>query len=524
MQGMTSATLTPVRQRLDVAYARISYDDRDAAEGVDSQHDEISEDAEADGRPIGARYTDNSISAWNGAERADYQRLMRDAGQDMVASVRVTAADRLCRDVREGLDLIDVFNGHGVRLFSVARGEYNLRRAQGRADFIADINIANKESGIKSERITLARKRQARTGTYGGGVRPFGWGAPTGRVRSKCVNPKAPLDEREYVDVPVLDMGKHRKEEAEEIRRWARELLATNGNIRQLLASIRERGVPTVSESNHRTIKYRGKVAAHSGWRGVTVRQILLSPRVSGHSVRKGVIIKWGAWPAILPEETRQALIALLDDPSRDTGGPGNTPKWLVSHSPGAICGQCDAHGVVTVRHNSRGPIYRCYVCGRGNQLTEEVDEYVAAVACERLSRPDLTELVAPPRPDIDVAALRDEIAVLRQQKTEASLAYARRSIDMAMLETVKAECDKQISTIRTQLAEAVSDSPLADFLDAESVEAVTKVWHSKSIGQRREIVRLLMDIVILKGERHRLNPDTLLITPRRTAEDVSRA
>lgn len=520
---MTSATLTPIRQRLDVAYARVSDDDRGAAEGVDSQHEEISEDAEADGRPIGARYTDNSISAWNGAERADYQRLMRDAGQDMVASVRVTAADRLCRDVREGLDLIDVFNGHGVRLFSVARGEYNLRRAQGRADFIADINIANKESGIKSERITLARKRQARTGTYGGGVRPFGWGAPTGRVRSKCVNPKAPLDEREYVDVPVLDMGKHRQNEADEIRRWARELLATRGNVTQLLASIRERGVLTVSEADARIVKYRGKEVKHAGWRSVTVRKIVTSPRVSGHSVNKGVIIKWNAWPAILPEETRQELITLLNDPSRLTN-PGNTPKWLVSHSPGALCGQCDAGGAVTVRHNSKGAIYRCDVCGRGNQLAEEMDEYLAAVACERLSRPDLAELITPPRSDIDVTGLREDIAALQQQKTEASLAYARRSIDLDMLETVKAESDRQISVIRGRLAEAVSHSPLADFLGAGTTEAVAKLWETKSIGQRREIVRLLMDVVVLKGDRHRLDPDTLLITPKRAAEGISRA
>ncbi|MFJ9243768.1 recombinase family protein [Streptomyces sp. NPDC101776] len=318
-------------------------------------------------------------------------------------------------------------------------------------------------------------------------------------------------------------MGAHREDEAEEIRRWARELLATKGNVTQLLASIRERGVPTVSESSQRTVKYRGKPAAHAGWRSVTIRKILTSPRVSGHSVNQGGIIKWNAWPAILPEETRQALITLLEDPSRITS-PGNTPKWLVSHSRGATCGQCDADGIVTVRHNSKGAIYRCDVCGRGNQLAEEVDEYVAAVACERLSRPDLTELIAPPRPGIDVAALRDEIAALQQQKTEASLAYARRSIDLSMLETVKAECDRQISTIRTQLAEAVSDSPLAAFLDAGTVEAAVKLWKAKSIGQRREIARLLMDIVILKGDPHRLDPNTLLITPRRTAEDISRA
>ncbi|MFJ9895281.1 recombinase family protein [Streptomyces sp. NPDC091280] len=520
---MTPPTVALIRERLDVAYARVSDDDRGAAEGVDSQHEEIEEDGEEAGRPIGARYTDNSISAWNGSERADYQRLLRDAAQDRVASVRVTAADRLCRDVREGLDLVDVFNAHEVRLFSVARGEYNLRRAQGRADFIADINIANKESGIKSERVALARKRQARTGAYGGGIRRFGWGVPTGRVRSKCLNPKAPLDEREYVDVPVLDMGKHRPDEAKEIRRWAKELLATRGNMAQLLASINARGVLTVSQADGRTLKRGGKKVEHGGWQQKTVRRILIAPRVSGHAVNNGQIIKWNAWPAIIPEETRQALITLLEDPARVTS-PGNTPKWLISKSRGAECGQCDKGGMVTVRHNSKGAVYRCNTCHKGNQLAELVDEYVGAVACERLSRPDLVELITPPRPDIDVAALREEITGLQQQKTEASLSYARRSIDLEMLETVKAESDRQISVIRSQLAEAISDSPLADFLGAATVEGAAKLWTAKSIGQRREIVRLLMNVVVLKGDPYRLDPDTLLITPRRTAQDVSPA
>ncbi|MFJ2162539.1 recombinase family protein [Streptomyces sp. NPDC087856] len=517
---MTPPTAAP-RERLDVAYARISDDDRGAAEGVDSQHEEIDEDAEEAGRPIGARYTDNSISAWDGSERADYQRLLRDAGQDMVASVRVTAADRLCRDVREGLDLVDIFNAHEVRLFSVARGEYNLRRAQGRADFIADINIANKESGIKSERVTLARKRQARTGAYGGGIRRFGWGVPTGRVRSKCLNPKAPLNEREYVDVPVLDMGKHRQDEADEIRRWATELLATRGNMAQLLASINARGVLTVSQADGRILRRGGREVEHSGWNEKTVRRILTAPRISGHAVHQGQIIKRDAWPAILPEETRQALITLLDDPARVTT-PGNTPKWLISKSRGATCGQCDQDGMVTVRHNSKGPVYRCDTCNKGNQLAPLVDEYVGAVACERLSRPDLAELITPPRPDIDVTALREAMTAFQQKKTEASLAYARGSIDLEMLETVKAEADRQIATIRGQLAEAAADSPLVDFLGASTEQAAAKVWGTKSIGERREIVRLLMDVVVLKGDPYRLDPDTLVIMPKRAPKAVS--
>src|SRR5258708_7499815 len=72
-----------------------------------------------------------------------------------------------------------------------------------------DVNEAEYESEHRGERVALARKRQARNGDYGGGVRPYGWGVDTGRVRSVCVNPKAPAMERRYEDRPVLDMTRH---------------------------------------------------------------------------------------------------------------------------------------------------------------------------------------------------------------------------------------------------------------------------------------------------------------------------
>ncbi|MFM9634338.1 recombinase family protein [Streptomyces galilaeus] len=507
-------TLIDETDRINADYARVSDDDRGAAEGVESQHSDNEEFGEEIGRPLAATYQDNSLSAFSGRERPEFQRLLADIARGLIAVVIVWHADRLTRDVREALDIIKLFRAHNVRLYSVQKGgEYNLNRASGRADFIADINQAEKESGHKGERVSLARKRQARTGQHGGGIRRFGWGVPTGRVRSKCLNPKAPLDERVYVDVPVLDMTKHRQDEAAEIRIWAKELLA-HGNMAQLMRGIRERGVKTVSEADERKVKRGGKIVDHGGWDAKTITRIVTGPRVSGHAVYKGEIIKADAYPAILPEETRQALIALLSDPARVTT-PGNTPKWLISKSTGGSCGQCSAGGMITVRHNSKGPVYRCEVCHKGNQLAPLVDEYVASVAVERLSRSDLVELIKPPRPEVDLAALRADVIELRRRKKEAGLSYARGRIDLETLETVKADTDQQIAKLRAVIAEATAASPLVDFLDTDSVEAAAAVWGTLSVGRRREIVRVLMDVTVLKGDPYELDPDTIRIVPR---------
>ncbi|MFJ2514657.1 recombinase family protein [Streptomyces griseoviridis] len=508
--------------RADVDYARVSDDDRGSAEGVESQHEETAEFAEERGRPLTSSYTDNSLSAFTGRRRPDFERLMADIAQGLIRSVTIWHADRITRDVGEALRIIELFRRHRVRLFSVEKGaEYLLNRASGRAEFIDDINNAAKESGHKGERVTLARKRQAKNGMHGGGIRRFGWGAPTGRVRSKCVNPKAPLEEREYVDVPVLDMTRHRVEEAAEIRLWARELLATR-NMAALVAGINSRGVPTVTEADGRVLRVQDKVVDHHGWSGKTVKGILTSPRVSGHSVYQGEIIMWNAWPPILEEETRQAIITLLGDPARVTT-PGNTPRWLISKSPGALCGQCTPGGMVTARHGSKGPVYRCLTCHKGAQPADLVDEYVAAVACERLSRRDLVDLVAPPRPEVDLGALRQELAESQRRKTEASLAYARGAIDLEMLETIKAEADRQSSKIRKQLSAAVVESPLAGFLAVDGAEAVAALWETLSLPRRREIVRLLMTVTVgraphTRGQPPALDPATLIITPVRPA------
>jgi site-specific DNA recombinase len=516
---MASPTPIVPDERISADYNRVSDDDRGAAEGVESQHTDCAEFAEEIGRPLDATYQDNDISAFSGRERPEYLRLLDDVARGIIGAVVIWHADRLARSVREGLDILDLFRRHRVRLYSVQKGgEYLLTRASGRAEFIADINAAEKESGHKGERIVLARKRQARTGSYGGGIRRFGWGVPTGRVRSVCVNPRAPLDEREYVDVPVIDMTKHRPDEAREIRRWAAELLATRGNMAQLLAGIRERGVQTVSQADSRELKRGGRTVEHGGWDSRTITRILTAPRVSGHSVHRGEIVTRNAWPAIIPEETRQALITLLSDPARVTT-PGNTPRWLVSKI--ALCGHCRT-GTVTARGGTRskGTTYRCGACHKGNQLAALVDEYVTAVACERLSRNDLAELIRPPRPEVDVAGLRGEITGLQQRKTEASLSYARGGIDLETLETVKADIDLQTAGIRSQLAEATASSPLAEFLEASTVEAAFAMWEARSVGRRREIVRQLMDITLMRGAAYELDPDTVVITPRSRSAD----
>ncbi|MBM9504543.1 recombinase family protein [Streptomyces sp. KK5PA1] len=502
----------------------MSLDEQKLGHGVNSQHLENEEFGEGIGEPVQVRYEDIGISAYSGKERPGYESLLRDIAAGLIRIVIVWHADRLTRDVGEAREFIRLCRTHGVRLFSHQRGgEYNFERSAGRGDFQRDIVAAEEESGHKGERVALSHKRRARNGEWGGGVRPYGWGVDTGRVRSKCINPKADVADRIYEDVPVLDMTKYRPDEAKEIRKWKEELLS-GVPMNQLLRDLAKRKVRTVTESGER--KRTGKYAETSKWGAVTIRGILTSPRVAGHAEYRGEIVKWHAFPGIITEEERQALITLFSTPGRKTT-TGNVTKWL-----GSLIFECGQCGGGTMRQRLKSPsgtpLYLCNTCNRGRQPAPQLDLYIERVAVERLSRPDIVDLIIT-SPSVDVEALRDEAATLRQKKNELTLAYVDpdKNIDMAQLEAGTALINKRLNEIANELSAAVSESPLAPF--ALNYQNAAGLWQGMSLGRKREILRTLLRVELMQApprkrgprpknyvpEPEELDLSTIIITPR---------
>jgi DNA invertase Pin-like site-specific DNA recombinase len=480
---------TTPQDRKDVDYCRISEDKIGAADGVDSQHQENADFAAEMGRPLSGHYEDNDISAYAKVERPDYQRLCADIAAGQIASVTFWHANRLHRNIEEASRFLTLVRTHGVRLFSYSKGgEYHLNRSAGRQEFLSDTLRGQGESEERGERVALARKRQARTGAYGGGVRPYGFGIDTGRVRSVCVNPTAPPMERVYEDRPVLDMSKARPDEKAEIQRWADDLLSGVSEA-HVLRDLRQRGVLTVSQQDGRVLRRNGKTIEPQGWNSRTLQQILTSPRISGHAVYKGEIVRRNAYERILDDDVREALTTLFADPGRKTS-PGNTPKWL-----GSLiyrCGQCDDDTVMTVRQNQAGvPVYRCRDKGHCSRPAHALDTVVTTTVIKRLARADVVDLIAR-TPDVDVAALRRQAMVLEQRKQEAALQFANGDIDAAQLATITSVLTQQISTIQGQLSQASARSPLVDFV---GVKDARQVWDTLTLGRQREVLRATFTI-----------------------------
>lgn len=495
-------------------YTRKSMDRAGTGDGVSSQHEENQELADEFGLgTIAVTYQDNDISAYQDVERPEYQRLLTDMQAGRVAVVIVWHAKRLHRKVEEVTRFIRIARECKVRLFSVARGgEYNLNKAQGRKDLIDDTSEGEYESGERGERVALARKRQARRGDYGGGVRPYGWGVDTGRVRSVCVNPAAPTMDRVYEDRPVLDMTKHNETEAAEIRKWAKALLS-GVSMRQILADLAARKVPTTAKTDGRTLRRNGKQVRHQGWNSRTIQQILTHPRTSGHSIHQGEIVKREAFEPIITESKRQALITLFADPTRKTS-PGNTPRWL-----GSLiyrCGVCDDGTIMTVRNNSQGqPVYRCRAKSHCSRNAEMVDTFVQQVIVARLSRDDVTDLLPRTDASVDVTVLQEELALLNQSEVELGLSLARRKLSTTAAEVAQAEIDQRRTEIHNELKSATAESPLAEFATTDNPAAT---WKALTLGRKREIVRLLVTVTLLpvrgRPAGGQIDPDSVRFDP----------
>jgi site-specific DNA recombinase len=495
--------------RLDVDYCRVSVDKTGAEAGVGTQHQDNEELADEIGVTLDATYTDNDLSAYSGVERPEYERLLADIAAGKIGTLIFWHANRFLRSTDEVNSFIRLARAHKLRVYSSTKGaEYRLERAAGRKELRDDVNEAEYESEHRGERVALARKRQARNGDYGGGVRPYGWGVDTGRVRSVCANPKAPAMERVYQDRPVLDMTRHNEKEAAEIRRWADDLLAGVPE-KQVLRDLAERGVPTVAMTDGRVARRGGRQVAHRGWNTRTLHQILTSPRTSGHVVYQGQVVTRNAYKPILHEDVRQALVTLFSDPARKTS-PGNTPRWL-----GSLiyqCGACDDGTTMTVRHNSAGvPVYRCRRVGHCSWPAVRTDAHVENVIIERLSRSDISDLL-PRETGVDVAALREELVVTEARKKGAAQMFARGAIDGEQLETITAELDMAIARLRGDLSAATAKSPLADFAATSDAR---RTWNDLSLGRKKEVLRHLLTVTLPPlGRGRSFNRDLIQIGP----------
>ncbi len=470
-------------------YARISQDEHGTQQGVRRQLDDARALAVAKGWEVAGEYVDNDVSAYTGAKRDGYDRLIADAGRGVFDRIVVYQSSRLWRGRLERAQAMDVLAGHRISVAAVQGPELDLSTAYGSmiAGIMGEFDTA--ESAVKGERVKRAAQQRAEEGRASGPVL-YGW-------------------RREYILGPngertgFRDVEDH--DQADVVREIVRRLLADDP-LREIVRDLNDRGVPVPSG--------RDDVA----WRSSTARKLAWRPANIGERVHHGgkrrqihaehnlpfcgppCVIGPADWPAIVDEDAHHAVRAMLADPRRRTNRGASQRVHLLTSGIGR-CGVCGAD--LRIRRQTYRPKregaepkrYVHYICaGKSGCVGRDqapVDALAEAVVVERLARPDLIELFRPPPPSgrEDDA---DRVADLRQRLDAAAEDYADGLIDRDQLRAITARLRPELEEaerIAGRDRTAPDMEPLHDLLDADDVVAS---WASMDVNRKRAVMQCL--------------------------------
>ncbi|MDG9717443.1 recombinase family protein [Streptomyces sp. DH24] len=465
-----------------VIYCRISQDRTGAGLGVDRQREDCEALAERMGWDVVEVYVDNDVSAFSGKLRKDYRRMLADLDEGRATVVIVWHTDRLTRSIVELEEYIELSDRRGIATHTVQAGTIDLATPSGRMTARILGAVARQESEHKGHRVARARQQKAMAGEWAGGIRPFGWGVPTGEMRTKVDRKTG-----EEVEAPVLDMTKAVPEEAEALRFWTDEILS-GGSIRSLVKWCADKGVLTT----------RGNPVTHTD-----MRDMLLRPRNAGIAVYRGEEVGRGKWEPIVDEAKYRAVVAILKDPAR-TVNQGAQPKWLGSLLYRCGRGECPHFVYVTQSGGRQYPSYRCQTGHGGGRRADIVDQFVEDTIVERLERPDAHELLEPAPDGVDVAALQAESEQIRARMRDLGGLFGAGQIELGAFTEGMDTARAQLEGVTRQLARAATRDPLAGLVGAEDVRAA---WKALDLERQRAALRSLVEVT-LKTPRPGRMPD----------------
>ncbi len=467
-------TPTGDAQTRAVIYVRISQDRTGAGLGVDRQREDCEALAERNGWNVVETYVDNDVSAYRkGKKRKGYQQMLADLNEGLATVVVVWHTDRLHRSVTELEGYMDLCDQRGILTYSVQAGELDLASPTGRMVARMLGNVARYESEHKGARVARARQQKAATGQWAGGIRPFGWGVPTGETRTK-VDKKTGEEQL----VPVLDMGKAVPEEAAAVQ-VGHDMLLAGGSLKRWVRWLADKGFTSTL----------GNPIRHQ-----EARDLLLRPRNAGIAIYRGEEIGRGEWDRLVPEEQHRAVVAILKDPARRTT-PGAQPKHLGSLLYRCGRGDCTEYVNATVCGGRKQLSYRCQTGHGGGRRKDAVDGYIEDVLVERLSRDDAADLLLPGPSDVNVPALQAESEQIRRRLTDLAALFGGGQITMAQFTEGSDTARAQLEGVTRQMARAATQDPLVGLVGQPDVR---KAWRGLELDRQRAVLRALMDVTLL--------------------------
>lgn len=428
-------------------YTRISMDADGAGAGVERQLQDCQRYAADHGLTVDAQYSDNSISAYSGKRRPDWERLQADLQPG--DTVLAYDATRLGRNAVDQLTFIEQCHQQGITVVTVSDGTVLTEPSQNLMTGIRAL-VAQEEARKIGERVSRQYRQQAESGRpIDGATRTFGY------TKTWEIIP----EEAEVIHEAFIRMSQGQAIYA--ITEWMRQTFPNH---------------PVTGK----TLKY------HS------VSFMLGNARYAGLNVFKGEVIGKGTQPAIITEALYNAANAKRrGKPSSST--PTTARKHLLT---GVIhCNKCLAPLRAQPRKDRRSSSYVCTKisggCGSNSMRMDWVDNAVIDALINHMGNAPTVNT----KPDTDRAGeLKDSITDAEQRISELQALAATGELPVAdslpMLKIVRAELAKlntELAALET-VAQAQTAPLIANALQFRAMEA----------SQRRARIAQFINAVML--------------------------
>lgn len=422
-------------------YLRISRDIEMTGEAIERQREDCETTCAVKHWTVVGEYVDQSISAFSGKTRPQFDRMIRDYKSGLFDVIVAWKLDRLTRSTANFSAMLAELQGQGLRICTSDLGDVDLSRADAKFTTNILVNVAEFESARKSERSKRANLQRAKEGYIKPGTRCFGYDGRFNVIESEARVVRAIYEQ--YLKGSSMNA----------ISR------AISGDTSEGLPAMPRCDAPSVIFARE-----RNKPIPDRKWTLSITQTILRNPKYAGYIAYvptkngkcQSPVSHWSdfivrdasgnpvkaAWPAIVAEETWWAVQRKRDkNRFRQDGSPIDRCGNARRHFGAGVyrCGVCGG----PVRSGDAS--YRCdgHVC----RMRDKVDKYVLAVIRARLGRPDLKNLLekdASPR----LREIEDKLRECRGRIERARDDYRHELIDGELYSDVKAEQDAMIARL----------------------------------------------------------------------------
>ncbi len=457
-------------------YVRISRDRTGAGLGVARQRADCVALAAALGWIVVEVYVDNDISAYSGARRPAYERLLADVRAGRVDAVLAWHPDRLRRSPIELEPFIGVIESAGALVKTCTAGELDLSTPFGRMVARMLGAAARHEVEHAIERMRRKQEEMRAAGVCAGGPRPFGFER---RLSAVC------------------------EAEATELRKAAAEVLVGTTPV-EIARDWNSRGVRTA----------RGRA-----WTGAAVCRVLTRPRNAAIVEHEGAEYGPAQWPAILDADTYQGVRAALGDGVTSRRAYRRSPKLLLSGiarcgypvEGGGICGE----PIIGAGSNKSGRRYRCSTGRHITRLAENLDQHIEDGILRWLPTAEAVEFLS--AGSERGAELYGRAVAIRARLDGLGAAFADGDIDRRQLRVGTERANAELAGIEERMRVLSAGSALDGL--AGQVDAAER-WAALSVDRKRAVIDAVLTIVLNPSKRGgrggtKFDTATVSVTPK---------